>query len=37
MKEWHRTVLLLLMLLILVGFIVWSGHQTDANFVDTIR
>lgn len=31
MKEWHRTVILIVLLLALVGFIVWlhTGFETD--------
>ena len=36
MKEWHRTVVLLVLLAVAIGFLVWSAQTTDANFVDTI-
>jgi hypothetical protein len=35
-KEWHRTVILLVLLAIAAGFLFWSAHATDTNFVDTI-
>jgi len=35
MKEWHRTVVLVALLALAVGFLVWSAHATDANFVDS--
>lgn len=36
MKEWHRTVILLILLGAAIGFLVWSAQTTDTNFVDTI-
>lgn len=36
MKEWYRTVILLLLLAIAIGFLVWSRHNVDANFVQTL-
>lgn len=35
-KEWHRTVVLLILLTVAVGFLIWSAHTTDANFVNSI-
>lgn len=35
-KEIHRTIILLVLLAVAVGFLIWSAHTTDANFVDTI-
>jgi len=29
MKEWHRTVILLILLAIAIGFLVWSANATD--------
>lgn len=37
MKEWQRTVLLLVLLGIGIGFLVWTNHATDANFVQDLR
>lgn len=37
MKEWHRTVILLILLAVAIGFLVWSSHATDSNFVDTLQ
>jgi hypothetical protein len=36
MKEWHRTILLLILLGLTIGFLVWSSQATDTNFVDTL-
>jgi len=32
MKEWHRTIILLILLGIAIGFLVWSRQATDTNF-----
>jgi|GEM_PF-1365350 len=32
LKEWHRTVILLLLLAFAVGFIVWTNNQYNTNF-----
>lgn len=37
MKEWHRTAVLLLLLALAIGWLIWSRHQVDTNFIDTIR
>lgn len=34
-KEWHRTVILFVLLAIAVGFVFWSQGNYDANFVDS--
>lgn len=36
MKEWHRTVILILIAFIAIAFIVWSRQNYDTNFVDTL-
>jgi hypothetical protein len=36
MKEWQRTVILVVLLALAVGFLVWSRHTVDANFVQTL-
>jgi hypothetical protein len=36
MKEWHRTILLLIMLCVAVGFIFWQRSQYANNFLDTL-
>lgn len=36
MKEWHRTIILLILLAVAIGFLVWSAQNTESNFVDTI-
>lgn len=33
MKEWHRTVILVLLIVVAVGFIIWSRHAYDTNFL----
>ena len=37
MKEWHRTILLVLLLAIGVGFLAWTQHVYDARFTDLLR
>ena len=36
MKEWQRTLVLLLLLLAGVSFLVWTHYIYDANFVETL-
>ena len=36
-KEWQRTVLLLVLLALAIIFLVWNGQSTETNFVDTLR
>ncbi len=36
MKEWQRTIVLLILLGLAVGFLVWSTQTTDTNFVQTL-
>jgi hypothetical protein len=36
MKEWQRTVVLLILLGIAVGFLIWAAHSTDVNFTQTL-
>ncbi len=33
MKEWHRTVILLVLIAIAIGFIVWSHSEIQTNFL----
>lgn len=33
MKEWQRTVLLLLLLAIAIGWIIWTSQSADSNLV----
>ena len=37
MKEWQRTVILLLLLVLAIGFILWSRHAYDVNFLRSLR
>jgi len=37
MKEWHRTIILLALLVLAAGFIFWMNNSYDTNFVDTLR
>jgi hypothetical protein len=37
MKEWHRTVVLLILLGVAISFLVWASQTTDTNFTDTLR
>ncbi len=32
MREWHRTVILLLLLALAIGYLIWSQYVTDVNF-----
>jgi len=34
-KEWHRTIVLIVLLLLAVGFLWWSNHEADVNFTQT--
>lgn len=36
LKEWHRTIILVGLLLLAIGFLVWANQSTDTNFVDTL-
>lgn len=36
MKEWHRTVILMILLIVAVGFLVWVRQNTEGNFLDSI-
>lgn len=36
MKEWHRTVLLIIILLAAVGFLLWQQGQYQNNFLNTL-
>lgn len=35
MKEWQRTIVLILMLGVLIGYLVWAAQTTSTNFIDT--
>jgi hypothetical protein len=35
MKEWHRTIILLALAALAVGFLVWSHQMLGGNFVET--
>lgn len=36
LKEWHRTIILVVLLVIAVGFIMWSRHSYDVNFTQSL-
>lgn len=36
MKEWHRTVILVVLLGVAIGFLIWAQLTTDSNFVETL-
>ena len=36
MKEWQRTVILILLLALGIGFLVWNTHATDVNFLQSL-
>lgn len=33
LQEWHRTVILLVLLALAIGFVVWAGHAAEDTFV----
>jgi hypothetical protein len=37
MKEWHRTVLLLLLIAATIGYILWQRQAVETNFIDSLR
>ncbi len=37
MKEWHRTVVLIGLILISIGIILWLNHVYTVNFIDTVK
>ena len=37
MKEWHRTILLVILILIAFGYIIWSRQLLENNFIDSLR
>jgi len=37
MKEWHRTIILLVLLGAAIGFIFWMNNSYDNNFIETLR
>jgi uncharacterized membrane protein YhfC len=36
LKEWHRTIILIALLGLAIGFIFWSKNQYSTNFVENI-
>ncbi len=36
MKEWHRTVILIVLLAIGIGFLIWARVAIDLNFIDKL-
>lgn len=37
MKEWHRTIILLVLLAIGIAFIVWSTHASNSSLVQGLH
>jgi hypothetical protein len=37
MKEWHRTIALLILLVVAIGIIVWLHTGFEANSIQTLR
>ena len=37
MKEWTRTVILVLLLVACIAFLVWSRHAADSSLIQGIR
>lgn len=35
MKEWHRTVILILLLIMAVSFLLWTREQLSTNFLES--
>ena len=36
LTEWHRTIILVALLMLAIGFLIWANQTTDTNFVDTL-
>lgn len=36
LKEWHRTIILIILIAIAVGFILWTRHSVDTNFINQL-
>lgn len=36
MKEWHRTVVLVILLIVAIAFLLWLRQSTEANFVESV-
>lgn len=36
MKEWHRTVILILLIAIAIGFIIWTRQSYETNFLQSL-
>ncbi len=36
MKEWHRTLVLLFVIVTMVALLLFLRHQNDANFINTL-
>lgn len=36
MKEWHRTIILLILLGVAIGFLIWAHQTTDSVFTQAI-
>jgi hypothetical protein len=34
LKEWQRTIILVVLLAIAIGFILWTRKSVDTNFID---
>lgn len=37
MKEWVRTVILVILFAIAIGFIIWTRNAVETNFLDTLE
>ena len=37
MKEWHRTIALVALLILAITFIVWMRHNYDTSFLNSLR
>jgi hypothetical protein len=36
LKEWQRTIALLILLALAIGFLLWANHASDSNFTNTL-
>lgn len=36
MKEWHRTVILVVLIAVAIGYLIWAHHTLDASLLSGI-
>lgn len=37
LKDYQETIILVVLLLVAIGFLIWSLHAYQANFLDSLR